>query len=552
MQDRQQQPQQQPPQQQHEQYQPPMHQPSNPFGGPTSQPHMAGSSATSSIPSPAKPSPAPTAVHTGGSESAEWKEFKDPSGRPYYHNKNRRITTYDKPDCLKSFAERTLPPCKWKEYPTNDGKKYYSDGEKSVWTEPPELTAYKTQLAAMESGGVPPTAAFSSPVNQAAGFPRTPANTGVGQGMPSTLEGAPSNSGSDMSGMVSESALREKVLLETDEPVVPVPIIPLPVTTPSTPLTKREKKELVNQEPLVFNSQEERVEAFTKLLLDTGITSTNKWVEVTKLCNKDQRWNALTTIGQRKQVFAEYQTRRMKDEKEEKRLRQRKARDGFFKMLAEDTSIDVKTRWREAQGSLSTDERYTNVEDDREREDLFNEFVTELARKHDEQKRSFRKAREKGFMAFLKENKSEITHTSKWSDSREKLEDKKDPRFEAMDESDRRNMFHDYVSDLRKESEAEIRVKEKEKEKLAKENRDAFRAFLKQKVKDGKITAESRWRDLKVDLEKEAAYKAMDGQSGAPPRELFDDLIDDLQYLYRADRKVGSPLPTYPVFFSFH
>ena len=100
------------------------------------------------------------------------------------------------------------------------------------------------------------------------------------------------------------------------------------------------------------------MEAFTSLLLEMEITSTSKWGEVNRLCNQDPRWAALKTMGQKKQFFAEWQTRRMKEEKEERRLNLKKARDKFLKMLAEDTTIDMKTRWREAQTRLLDDERY--------------------------------------------------------------------------------------------------------------------------------------------------------------------------------------------------
>jgi hypothetical protein len=40
--------------------------------------------------------------------------------------------------------------------------------------------------------------------------------------------------------------------------------------------------------------------------------------------------------------------------------------------LAENVEIDSRSRWREAQALLQSDARYKNVEDAREREELFN------------------------------------------------------------------------------------------------------------------------------------------------------------------------------------
>lgn len=91
-------------------------------------------------------------------DPANWSEHKAQDGRTYYHNKVTKVSTYDRPACLdKEKQEKAaaaaaggeakkppgppaLPPCKWKEYKTAEGKTYYSDGSKSLWEEPAELT----------------------------------------------------------------------------------------------------------------------------------------------------------------------------------------------------------------------------------------------------------------------------------------------------------------------------------------------------------------------------------------------------------------------------
>jgi pre-mRNA-processing factor 40 len=50
-------------------------------------------------------------------------------------------------------------------------------------------------------------------------------------------------------------------------------------------------------------------------------------------------------------------------------------------MLAENTEIDHRTSWREAKEILGEQSRFNGVEDEREREELFNDFIQELSRK---------------------------------------------------------------------------------------------------------------------------------------------------------------------------
>ena len=70
-----------------------------------------------------------------------------PPGAPQQYRPRGSHTSAPAMMMPHALAPRTAigapQPCKWKEWTTKEGKKYYSDGLKSVWTEPPELTAYK-------------------------------------------------------------------------------------------------------------------------------------------------------------------------------------------------------------------------------------------------------------------------------------------------------------------------------------------------------------------------------------------------------------------------
>lgn len=59
-----------------------------------------------------------------------WSEHTSEEGRKYWYNSVTFVSTYEKPFCLKTPEERSIPPCPWKEY-FADGKVYYSDGKES-------------------------------------------------------------------------------------------------------------------------------------------------------------------------------------------------------------------------------------------------------------------------------------------------------------------------------------------------------------------------------------------------------------------------------------
>lgn len=65
-------------------------------------------------------------------EKANWSVHMAQDGKKYWYNRVTEQSTFDKPFCLKTPEERSIPPCKWKEYSAN-GRKYYSDGKDSVY-----------------------------------------------------------------------------------------------------------------------------------------------------------------------------------------------------------------------------------------------------------------------------------------------------------------------------------------------------------------------------------------------------------------------------------
>jgi pre-mRNA-processing factor 40 len=74
-------------------------------------------------------------------------------------------------------------------------------------------------------------------------------------------------------------------------------------------------------------------------------------------------------------------------------------------MLAENTEIDARTRWKDAVEILKDDQRYKNIDDNREREDLFHEFIAELEKK---EKEDFSKRKEKAVTVIRDELKQLI------------------------------------------------------------------------------------------------------------------------------------------------
>lgn len=104
--------------------------------------HMGGGGAMAAaplpppaaLPMPYQPRPPTTAAPTidPNNDVSCWAEHESDTGKKYWYNRVSLVSTYDKPFCLKTPEERSIPPCAWKEYSSADGKKYYSNGKESL------------------------------------------------------------------------------------------------------------------------------------------------------------------------------------------------------------------------------------------------------------------------------------------------------------------------------------------------------------------------------------------------------------------------------------
>lgn len=93
----------------------------------------------------------------------------------------------------------------------------------------------------------------------------------------------------------------------------------------------------------------------------------------------DQRYLLLTS-KERKQVFEAYVKERAEEEKKEKRQKQKMYREEFKKYLAE-CNLTGKMSYPEFSQKYGKDVRFRNVDRSRDRESIYNEFITELKKK---------------------------------------------------------------------------------------------------------------------------------------------------------------------------
>ncbi|CAM9429979.1 unnamed protein product, partial [Ectocarpus fasciculatus] len=441
------------------------------------------------------PVAAASGIQDSNNDASAWSEHvTEKDQRKYWYNKMTQKSTFDKPACLKTPEERSIPPCPWKEYATAEGKKYYSDGKDTVWDMPEEYRLWSERVEA------------------AAKKKKTVSIAEEGNG-----------SGGGKTKQQKKAAAAAKA-----------------------------EEEAANEPEIVYATREEAVDAFKSLLTDKGIPSGMKFKEVQEICSSDKRWNAIKSAGDRKQNLAEYQTKKAKFEREEKRERSKKLRDAFLLMLAENTQIDANTRWRTARSFLCSDNRYKAIDDDREREDIFLEFIQELDKKEKEDANKARREALSLFSAHLKDlcGEGKITRTTLWADAKPALASAlADVRYALLNESDMRRALQDLTSELTNQFKDELKGKRAAQRAKCEEKEANFRAMLKRlSTCEGESSSQapvltyiSDWKSVKDLIEATVEHNESSGSGRSRAKsavDAFDAFVVDLEAEYKADKKL--------------
>ncbi|KAF3624603.1 hypothetical protein FXO38_30165 [Capsicum annuum] len=188
----------------------------------------------------------------------------------------------------------------------------------------------------------------------------------------------------------------------------------------------------------------------------------------------DRRYGALKSLCERKQAFNEYLSQKKKLEAEERRVKQKKAQEYFRIMIArscyhrQDGGLTFTCNVKlfascflilvivcKAISIFEHDEHFKVVDQAKDREDFFEDYVEKLEKKHakalEEQKRN-----RVEYLEFLK-SCDFIKASSQWRKVQDRLET--DERCSRLEKIDRLEIFQEYIRDLEREEEEQRKLR---------------------------------------------------------------------------------------------
>lgn len=439
------------------------------------------------------------------SSASDWSEHTTPEGKKYFYNAKTGVSTWEKPAELKSQVEQVQASCPWTEHTSDNGRKYYynTTTQTSSWEMPPEFKAMQEAMEAAKEEQAK-KASEEKPADAAKPAAATAATPAVA------------------SPQKSAAPVAASALYQPSMPTSPVRHQAAPVAAPVvTPV--------VAAAPVFLTP----ADVFKSLLRDYHITPTATWDTTMRTIIKDERYKVLSSITERKAAFREYIEDVKTRDREERKAKEDALRNDFFAMLRQG-EIDAGSTYRKAMTMFDRDPRWKAVDREKDREDLFDDYIWELETKQREEERNNRESNLKAFHQLLDEYVLSVT--TQWRKFRDDVKD--DPRYNALDKLDRLALFEHRIRDLERVEAEEKRKSRETQRRQCRKNRDAFRALLQEAYDAGKLDRNSKWKRFKRTIKEDPRYEDLIGQPGSTPSELYGDFVEDLQERYEETKRI--------------
>ncbi|KAJ3104453.1 transcription elongation regulator [Phlyctochytrium planicorne] len=214
-------------------------------------------------------------------------------------------------------------------------------------------------------------------------------------------------------------------------------------------------------------TNEQRHEQFMALLREKDVSPFTTWERELPKFIHDERYEAVKSAKERKQIFENYCKVRVVEIREERKSKSKETKEGFHKLLEE--MVNHRTTWEEFARRYRKDSRFLAITEERERRSLFNEFLNQKKVERVKQKREEKQKMFDEYNDLLAEC-AIIGPKTLWRDVKKEIEN--DKRYLALLPADREELFYSYrkkLEDEEKEEELEDDKERKEREKKARE-----------------------------------------------------------------------------------
>ena len=248
----------------------------------------------------------------------------------------------------------------------------------------------------------------------------------------------------------------------------------------------------------------------------------------------------------------------MKQDKDELKTKIKIAKDQFMEMLSQCTAIDSSSKWNLIMPLLENDHRYKAVTVDRDRSELFYEYIDDLNRK---EKLEFEMAKqlatnmlatdiEEGYksqtLTTVIDKKItmftyyDVQHKEAFITLRNK------DIYKILTDIDVKRIYMKYCFDLENKERELERARREAHDRLLSEKIVEYKQLLDKYIAEGTITYYTTWLKITsteeylehIKITNDTPYKNLLEIAENKPKDVFAEVSKLLQFNYRLDKKV--------------
>lgn len=287
-----------------------------------------------------------------------------------------------------------------------------------------------------------------------------------------------------------------------------------------------------------YSSYEDAEAAFFKCMKRYNVQPDWTFKQMVDACVKDSQYRSIKDPKDRQVAFEKYQIEARLQDKEREKERVAKLRQGFQNMLKSHPEIKPYTRWNTARPIIEGETTFRSTDDEAERRQMFTEYIGELREAHLRQEVATRKSALDDMTGLMKE--LVLDPYTKWSEAQGLLEGDKrfgnDAKFKSLQRVDILTVFADHIRAIERHAVDARQLQKAQRTRVERRNRDNFKALLGELRTQGLIKAGTRWMDIYPHVVSDPRYDAILGQTGSTPLDLFWDVVEEEEQIFRSQR----------------